>query len=112
MWRTSLMVSLTFLTSVAGVSFAGSWPQFRGPNGTARSEDEARLPAQIGPNQNILWKIALPPGHSSPVIHGNRVYVTAARERVMLTYGIDVKSGKIVWEAEAPWKADHFVHKI
>jgi len=52
------------------------WPQFRGPNGSGVSEN-ARPPARFGPGTNQLWKVALPEGVSSPVIWGDRIFVTA-----------------------------------
>jgi outer membrane protein assembly factor BamB len=53
-----------------------NWPQFRGLRGLGLS-DERGLPAQWGPDQNLLWKTALPgPGTSSPIVHGERVFVT------------------------------------
>lgn len=52
------------------------WPQFRGPGGQGISKDKG-VPLTWGPNQNIAWKIDLPgPGASSPIIFGQRVYLT------------------------------------
>ena len=39
-----------------------SWPQFRGPSGAAVAAGGSRYPAQIGPDQNVLWKIAAAAG--------------------------------------------------
>ena len=55
---------------------AEDWPQFRGPNGTGVSVSTG-LPEEFGPNKNVIWKTALPPGHSSPVLTKNRIFVTA-----------------------------------
>lgn len=104
------VVMAALLIGSSGV-LGGPWPQFRGPNASAVADD-ARLPAQLGPTQNVLWKTPLPAGHSSPVVHGNRVYVTAAREQAMLTIALESGNGKILWQAECPGKAPHFVHKI
>jgi hypothetical protein len=60
---------------------AGSWPQFRGPDGKAVAPDDQKLPAEIGPDKNVLWKAPLPPGHSSPVVHGDRIYLTAVKDK-------------------------------
>src|SRR5262245_22713834 len=91
---------------------AGSWPQFRGPNATSRADGDTRLPDQIGPTQNVIWKIALPPGHSGPIVFGDRVYVTAVKDKKLLTMALDAKSGKVLWEKEAPHKGLEQIHSI
>jgi len=64
------------LTLVGLASTAADWPRFRGPNGSATSEDK-NLPTQWGAEKNIVWKTALP-GHgtSSPITVGDKVFVT------------------------------------
>src|SRR5213594_1319398 len=53
------------------------WSSFRGPNATGVAE-VARLPVRFGPRTNVVWKTELPPGHSSPVIAGERIILTAS----------------------------------
>ena len=56
---------------------AGDWRQFRGPHGNGVA-DESNLPASLS-DRNIAWKIDLPGrGLSSPIIVGERVFVTAS----------------------------------
>ena len=70
---------------VAGVlaSPAGAqtnWPSFRGANAAGVAKG-APAPTvwNVEKSENILWKKALPGlGHSSPIIWGNRVFVTTA----------------------------------
>lgn len=88
------------------------WPQFRGPNCCGRAATDARLPAKIGPGCNVLWKTTLSPGHSSPVIVGNRVYLTAVENKRLLTIALDRKDGHVLWRAEAPAHALEKVHQI
>lgn len=55
---------------------AEDWPCFRGPNqdGTSTS---AAAPTSWSESENLLWKVALPgPGGSSPIVVGEKVYVT------------------------------------
>jgi outer membrane protein assembly factor BamB len=89
-----------------------SWPQFRGPNAAGVATGDHRLPDQIGPEQNVLWKVPLPPGHSSPIIHGERIFLTAVRGKTLLTMGLDRATGKVLWEAEAPYNQLEKIHKI
>jgi outer membrane protein assembly factor BamB len=91
---------------------AADWPQFRGPNCSGRAAPDAKLPADIGPASNVVWKTALPPGHSSPIVSGDRIFVTAVRDRKLLTIALDRRDGKVVWEAEAPSTMLEKVHKI
>jgi outer membrane protein assembly factor BamB len=68
------------LISVAAVTPAANWPQWRGPDGSGIS-NEKNLPATWTPTTNIKWKAALPGrGHSSPIVWGNRIFVTTAVE--------------------------------
>ncbi|MEJ7604728.1 MAG: PQQ-binding-like beta-propeller repeat protein [Bryobacteraceae bacterium] len=78
------------------------WSQFRGPNGSGISLT-ARPPVDFGPGKNVRWKTLLPPGHSSPVIHGNKIFVTAVEDSgKLLTICLNRDTGKIVWQKEAP----------
>jgi outer membrane protein assembly factor BamB len=89
----------------------GQWPQFRGPN-FGRAVGTGKLPTQIGPDRGIVWKTPLPPGHSSPIILGDRIYLTAARDKALVTIALDRGSGKVLWEAEAPYKHLEKLHAI
>jgi outer membrane protein assembly factor BamB len=118
---TAALVTPLFLT-------AANWPQWRGP-GSAAVSSETTLPEEWTPTKNIAWKTKLPGrGHSSPVIWGNRIFLTTAIEGDAVegakapkhTYGgedfvhpdaigankshkflaiaLDRDSGKVVWE--------------
>ena len=58
---------------------AENWPQWRGPGGQGIS-GEAGIPTDWQPDRNVAWKVPLPPGHSSPAVWGDRLFVTAAIE--------------------------------
>jgi len=80
---------------------AADWPRFRGPNGAGVAETSA-LPDSIGPDKHVVWKTALPPGHSSPVISGDRIFLTAFEGDKLFTLALDRASGKILWRRESP----------
>ena len=86
------LVAALLLTSVEG------WPRFRGPNGAGISED-GPLPVRFGPDENLIWRAPLPPGHSSPVLSQNRVIVTAAEDDALLTLALDRTTGQVIWQA-------------
>jgi len=79
----------------------GDWPQYRGPDGAGVSADRD-LPVEIGPGKNVIWKTPLPPGHSSPILVGPRIFLTAYEGDKLLTICLDRATGKIQWRREAP----------
>lgn len=86
--------------SPAGRSHAGTaeWARFRGPNGSGIGSAPG-LPANFGAS-DFNWRIDLPGGgHSSPVVWGEHVFVTAnpkgTTKRVMLC--VSAADGKTVW---------------
>lgn len=101
--RAALVAVLAMAASGAVGARRGSedWTRFRGPNGSGISSS-AHLPLEFGPERNVVWKVALPFGHSSPILADDRIYLTAVREERLVTMAIDRRSGKIVWEREAP----------
>jgi len=90
---------LLLLFTVA--AFSADWPMFRGPNASGISE-EAKLPLEFGPDRNVLWKTPLPPGHSSPSIIGDKIFVTAVEDEKLFTIAMQRANGKILWRREAP----------
>jgi outer membrane protein assembly factor BamB len=89
-----------------------NWPQFRGRNAAGVALTDAALPTEIGPDAHVLWKTALPPGHSSPVVHGDRLYLTAVKGEQLLTMALDRASGQVLWQDEAPHEALEAIHRI
>ena len=80
--KVSRIVSLALLVffSLTSVGFAGNWPQWRGPDGSGIS-NEKNLPAEWTPTKNIKWKTAIDGrGHSSPIVWGNKIFLTTAIE--------------------------------
>ena len=71
-------VFLVLSLSTATIAPAQDWPQFRGPRGSGVSQ-ESGLPTQWSESENIRWKVEIPgTGHSSPIVFGDRVFVTTA----------------------------------
>jgi len=104
----------------------GSWPSFRGPQASGIAEAQ-NLPDRWNgkTGENILWRTPIPGlAHSSPVVWGNRIFITSAvssepnasfrpglygdgdaskdrsRHRWMI-YALDKHSGKVLWERVA-----------
>jgi len=93
--------------SIATSALAGNWPAWRGPHGTGVC-DEQNLPLHWSTSENVRWRVPLPErGNSTPVIWGNRVFVTQAIEkgslakegkhrRTLLCF--DRSNGKLLWQ--------------
>lgn len=104
-----LFVRLVIVAGLLGASvfsttmFGQEWTRFRGPNGSGNS-DAADIPV-AWTEQDYRWRVTLPDvGHSSPVIWGQRVYVTAGGEKngERIVCCLDVRDGKTVWTKRFP----------
>jgi len=89
------------LSALLSCAFAAEWRQFRGPNGSGVSAEKG-LPVAFGAAENMLWKTALPPGYSSPVVSRDRVFVTAQEGLALFTICLDRATGKVLWRRESP----------
>jgi outer membrane protein assembly factor BamB len=104
----------------------GSWPSFRGPRASGVADGQ-HLPDEWNgtTGKNVLWRTPIPGlGHSSPIVWGDRIFVTTAvSSRGTDTFkpglygdgdasedrsphrwvirAIDRRSGKTVWERVA-----------
>jgi outer membrane protein assembly factor BamB len=99
-WASLTLVASLAIASVGAQSNA-DWTRFRGPNGSGLSK-AANVPFEFGPTKDLLWKLPLPQGHSSPILSGDRLYLTAFRGDHLFTIAIDRRKGSILWEREAP----------
>ncbi len=88
-----------------------NWPQFRGPKGESVAT-VGKTPVNFGPTTNLLWKVALPAGHSSPCIWGNRIFVTGLEQGKLETLCLDRRDGKVLWRVAAPADKVEPAHRI
>jgi outer membrane protein assembly factor BamB len=121
------MKKFGFAIAIASLGFAGDsdWPQFRGPGASGVGSGSPPLEWDGESGKNILWKAEIPGlGHSSPIIWGDRIFLTSAvpasgestlkvglygditsvadeGPQKFNVYCIDRKSGKILWERTA-----------
>ncbi|MBI3855200.1 MAG: PQQ-binding-like beta-propeller repeat protein [Planctomycetes bacterium] len=76
-----------------------NWSAWRGPRADGHSAEQG-LP-QKWTEESVTWKTALPGrGQSSPVLWGDRIFLTTALEkgRQRVVFCVDRKTGKIEWE--------------
>lgn len=89
--RTLLLPLLAFSLSAA------DWPQLRGPAGSGLCPSCGPIPAEFGPQKNVLWRTPLPEGKSSPVLIGDRIFLTAAEGDDLITLALSRTTGKELW---------------
>ncbi len=96
--RTSRTLLVALLVLAALPALAGDdWSRFRGANGSGISAATG-LPAEFGPDRNVLWEAAVPFGRSSPVFAGDRIYLTATEGGEFVTLAVDARTGKTLWK--------------
>ncbi|MBL8221097.1 MAG: hypothetical protein JNL62_17820 [Bryobacterales bacterium] len=78
MWAIFLVFSWTLM--------GADWPQFRGVRGMGLSADRD-LPVEFGADRNVV---------------GPRILLTAADGDKLLTICLEQKTGKMLWQREAP----------
>src|SRR5918999_4772415 len=97
----SLLPAVVLLIGTVSAADAPGWSRFRGPNGSGIST-ASNIPTEFGPTRNLVWRLELPQGHSSPIVHGDRIYLTGFRGDTLVTIAIDRLKGRVVWERAAP----------
>ena len=111
---------------VAASVQAQNWPSFRGPEATGILETRGvPISWDVGKNRNVAWRTPIPGlGHSSPIVWGDRIYVTSAvsndpksvfqyplvgqldrrtdlAKHQFKLFCLDKRSGKLLWEKVA-----------
>ena len=106
---------------------AQNWPSFRGPGATGVLETSRAVPISwdATSKRHIVWSTAIPGlGHSSPIVWGDRVFVSTAvssdpksvfqyplagaldrrtdlSKHQFKLYCLDLRTGQVIWEKAA-----------
>src|ERR1044071_7210969 len=122
----TLAFSILVLCALTLTANGQNWPQFRGP-GAAGVVEGHTTPVNwnVEKSQNVVWKIEVPGlAHSSPVVWGNKIFVTTAvtsgpkdetryglfgdvapvkddPKHTWKVFALDKATGKILWERVA-----------
>lgn len=111
-----ILFSLGVITLSLSHTKGEDWPEFRGPTGQGISQARD-VPVTWDRQTNIQWKTELPgSGWSSPVVVGERIYLTAAVPAGEATHSgegtseapfvslraicLDEKTSKLLWNVE------------
>ena len=74
-----------------------AWPIFRGPDGSGQALGQA-VPTAFGPEKNVAWKTALPSGPSSPIIWGDRLFITGHVGTSVKMLCLNRLTGEVLWD--------------
>ena len=122
----STSLCLCCLAAVVTAARAQNWPSFRGPNASGVADNQ-RAPTTWDAEKsvNIRWKTPIPGlAHSSPVVWGDRVFITTAissdpksvfrhglygdvdsakdeSKHTWRVYCLDKRTGRVIWEKTA-----------
>jgi hypothetical protein len=107
--------SLLAVLVLASCAAAEEWPSWRGPRLDGTST-ETGVPTRWTATENVRWKAPIPgTGHSSPIVWGDRVFVTSCiedrGERLLLC--LDRRTGKVLWQKAvltAPLERKHHLN--
>ncbi len=83
----------------ASVVYQDNWPRFRGADGTGVVKS-GTWPTEwdAATKKGIVYKVPVPsPGNSSPIIWGNRIFLTGATADVQDVMCFERSSGKLLW---------------
>lgn len=88
------LLSLLFITH----TFAGNWPQWRGPGLNGVSE-ERNLPERWSAAENVAWKLALPGlSGSTPIVWGERIFLNVGEGDALALWCVDRSKGEVAWK--------------
>lgn len=107
--------TIVFICATVLVAAESDWPSFRGP-GAAGVSHTAKPPVtwDIAAGRNIAWSTPIPGlGHSSPVVWGDRVFLTSAvvlpadekqSAEASLDAKVDLKNYKVLGTVRHAWR--------
>jgi outer membrane protein assembly factor BamB len=99
--RSSFLHSITPLLLLFAFPAKADWLNFRGPNGSGHAPNITTTVGELS-DQTLAWKVALPGrGLGSPIVVGEKVFVTAAsgpEQQQLHILCFSAKDGAPLWE--------------
>jgi outer membrane protein assembly factor BamB len=103
----SHLLSFFLLLSHSSGGDAPQWGGFRGNNGAGVGPG-THLPDALDPEGNLMWRVDVPPGYSSPVVAGKNLYLTGSTHKAtggtmagkLSTLCLDASTGETRWKQE------------
>ena len=69
------------------------------------------MPVRFGPHRNLVWRAAIGPGQSSPVLTRDRIFLSAVEEDRLWVICLDRFSGDLLWKQEVPRPRSEVMHR-
>ena len=112
--RTTFIIALNLCFIIPAKSQVTTWSQFRGPNCSGIAATDQNPPVKIDTETNLLWKIAVPEGYSSPCIWDNQIFLTGIdrENNELLTICFDRTTGDEIWRQTKTAEQIENVHAL
>lgn len=97
----AMVLACCLAVFAAGLSKADDWPQWRGPN------RDGHLAGFVAPESwpeqlDRQWEVEVGPGHSSPVVVGNRVFLLSRQDDSEVVRSLNLADGSQRWSQSYP----------
>jgi hypothetical protein len=90
-----------FVLTLAAVSHAEDWPQWRGPSRDCQVKQQSWPRSLAEQNLQQAWSVPLGPSYSGPIVVGPRVFVTETRDKSHeVVRALDRQTGQEIWRVE------------
>ena len=97
MFRILTLCAGLVLSLQVSSSSANDWTRFRGADGAGVAAEQT-IPAEVGPEKNVKWKISVPAGTSSPIIVGDKLLLTSHADDQRTLHCFNALTGAAIWE--------------
>jgi len=97
----NVVVGLLSVVFTVQAQSTDSWPQFRGPNGQGFAA-HATPPLHFGPHTNLAWQVPIAPGHSSPVVWDQSLFLTTFLTGQLAVVAFNRQNGQTRWQWSIP----------
>jgi outer membrane protein assembly factor BamB len=103
-------VLFSILFTVAASALAANWPAWRNDGNGISSEKG--VPVKWNAVENVRWRAELPDkGNGSPIIWGEKIFITQAAGEKREVVCIDRNSGKVLWQSGVTYAEKERTHE-
>ena len=109
-------IRILLLAGWITLSVSSTWAQsvsyFRQDGGVAAGDHE--LPDDLSDSQSLVWRQPLAPGHSTPCLHGNSIFLTTYEEEYqrLSTVALRRDNGQVRWTRPLPVERIEEFHSV
>ena len=98
-----IAISITGLLLLSSALGSDSyWSRFRGPNGSGHIKG-GHPPSDLNDVSALKWKVPIGLGHSSPILWGDRIFLTSFKNETLWIHSILKENGGLEWSQEKPY---------